>query len=82
MKCSKCNKLESAFKDLKTKKEICIWCWIKSRYEEDGFKIAFKVIKFHLKCKWYMMEWWKKGLVYTLGSILIIWFLLSIIIKY
>ena len=77
MKCNECNKHKSVFKDLRTEKEICIWCAIKSRYKDDGLKVVLKVIKCHLKCEWYL-KWRKRvkeGLVYTLGVTLTLYFL-------
>ena len=83
MKCNECNKHKSSFKDLDTEKEICIWCAIKSRYKDYGLKVALKVIKYYLRREWYL-KWSKKvkkGLVYTLGAILTILFLSSIILN-
>ena len=81
MKCEECNKHKSVFKDLRTEKEICIWCAIKSRWKDDGLKVVLKVIKCHLKFEWYL-KWRKrveKGLVYTLGVVLTLCFLSLII---
>ena len=47
MKCEECNKHKSVFKDLRTEKQICIWCAIKSRYKDYGLKEVLKVIKYH-----------------------------------
>lgn len=83
MKCNECNKHKSVFKDLRTEKEICIWCAIKSRWKDDGLKVALKVIKHHLKFEWYL-KWRKrveKGLVYTLGITLTLYFLSLIILN-
>lgn len=83
MKCEECNKHKSVFKDLRTEKQICIWCAIKSRWKDDGLKVVLKVIKCHLKCEWYL-KWRKRvkeGLVYTLGITLTLYFLSLIILN-
>ena len=83
MKCNECNKHKSVFKDLRTEKEICIWCAIKSRCKDDGLKVVLKVIKCHLKFEWYL-KWRKRvkeGLVYILGATLTLYFLSLIILN-
>ena len=83
MKCEECNKHKSVFKDLRTEKQICIWCAIKSRYKDDGLKVVLKVIKCHLKCEWYL-KWCKRvkeGVIYTLGITLKLYFLSLIILN-
>ena len=83
MKCEECNKHKSVFKDLRTEKQICIWCAIKSRCKDDGLKVVLKVIKCHLKFEWYL-KWRKRvkeGLVYTLGITLTLYFLSLVILN-
>ena len=52
-KCKKCNKRNSVFKRLDTGENICLLCGVKIEYESQGIKGIYKVLKLHIKNKWY-----------------------------
>lgn len=52
-KCKRCNKYNPVFKQLDTGENICLWCGIKMQYTQKGLKGVYKLLKFHLKNRWY-----------------------------